>query len=799
MYRWLAVVSLTLSAGAIAAQSHPEGAALGAPQVALTVDPQRVLHTIDPNVYGHFLEHIYHSCNGGLWGDTIWNRSFEELAAGGSWRIAGHELVQSSLADNVRLVFGDPAWTDYEFTLQAQKTDGQEGFLVLFRANGDDFYWANLGGWNNQRHGLERGRSGQGRWRGVGQHPRGSIQAGRWYNVRVRCEGPHIQVWLGDQRVLDFTDNVQGHRRGAVGVGTWITKARYRNLKVTSLDGKTLFAGLPQVPAASGQARHWAPYGPGRSEACESGALNGDFCQHVAGTQGETGVAQHALCLRAGDTCRGSLWARGNPSATLVVRVLDGKTSLVEKRLPTLSPEWKEYPLEFRLAKTVEDATLQIGLRGLGEAWIDQVSLTPDSCRAAGGFRPDLLDAVAGLRPPVIRWPGGCYAERYRWKDGIGPQHKRGKFPVSMWDDVDTNNLGTDEFIDLCRRVKAEPLVVVNIGRHDRHSPREAYVKEACEWIEYCNGPADSTWGKLRAAHGHPQPYNVRYWEIDNETWSLGAEAYAEYVQLFAPALRKADPRIKIAVCGSAGYGKEKNGLQWNRVLIERCAELFDYLSIHHYENPNRFADGPQKYEEFFHATGELIARSKNPQARIFVSEWNAQSTDWRTGLYCGGILNAFERTPSVGMAAPALFLRHVSATNWDNALINFDQSRWFPAPNYVVMQLWRDHFAPQLLALDGPQQPLNAAAARSADGRRLVLKTLNPSPQAVDLTLTVKPGFALRQARLLLVAPGSLDARNTLAEPHKVHPQPGKAECVGQTVRCTLPALSAAVLVVEP
>jgi alpha-N-arabinofuranosidase len=114
-------------------------------------------------------------------------------------------------------------------------------------------------------------------------------------------------------------------------------------------------------------------------------------------------------------------------------------------------------------------------------------------------------------------------------------------------------------------------------------------------------------------------------------------------------------------------------------------------------------------------------------------------------------------------------------------------------------MQLWRDHFAPQLLALDGPQQPLNAAAARSADGRRLVLKTVNPSPQAVDLTLTVKPGFAVRQARLLLVAPGSLDARNTLAEPHKVQPKPGKAECTGQTVRCTLPALSAAVLVVEP
>ena len=72
-------------------------------KVVLTVDPQQVLHVIDPRVYGQFLEHIYHSCNGGLWGDIVWNRSFEELPGGGAWRMEGEEIVQRTLAFQERL------------------------------------------------------------------------------------------------------------------------------------------------------------------------------------------------------------------------------------------------------------------------------------------------------------------------------------------------------------------------------------------------------------------------------------------------------------------------------------------------------------------------------------------------------------------------------------------------------------------------------------------------------------------------------------------------------------------------
>ncbi|MBM4091379.1 MAG: hypothetical protein FJ276_18435 [Planctomycetes bacterium] len=442
-------------------------------------------------------------------------------------------------------------------------------------------------------------------------------------------------------------------------------------------------------------------------------------------------------------------------------------------------------------------ATFEVAVRGTGTVWLDQVSLMPESWRKAGGFRPDLLKAIAELRPPVIRWPGGCFASPYRWKDGIGPQHKRRPHPQNMWDDKEVNSFGTDEFIAMCRAVGAEPLIVVNIGTPEwnRDVLDNDFLQEVVDWIEYCNGPADSTWGQVRAANGHIEPYGVKYWEIDNETWHMGARTYAEWVNRFAPAMRKADPSIQLAACGSAGYGDDANGLAWNRVVIEQCADKIDYLSIHHYESPDRFADGPVAYERFFQRTANLIEKSKNPDLKIYVSEWNAQSTDWRTGLYCGGLLNAFERSGDVlTVGGPALFLRHVSASGWDNAFVNFDHRTWFPAPNFVVMKLWRDHYAPRRVALDGDAGPLNVVATKSADGDTLFLKAVNPTDDARPITLAVRAS-AITGATLRLVAPGALTARNTLDAPGAVAVKSAPIEHDGQKAHFALPPMSCGVV----
>jgi alpha-N-arabinofuranosidase len=279
----------------------------------------------------------------------------------------------------------------------------------------------------------------------------------------------------------------------------------------------------------------------------------------------------------------------------------------------------------------------------------------------------------------------------------------------------------------------------------------------------------------------------VKYWEIDNETWHMGAEAYAAAVNRFGPAMRKADPSIELAACGSGGYNQD-----WNRTIINRSGGSFDYISTHHYEGPENYATGPARDEAFYRELKAIIDAGPNPNIKVYCSEWNAQSTDWRTGLYCGGILNVFERCGDFfEIGGPALFLRHVSATAWDNAFVNFDHRTWFPAPNYVVMKLWRDHYCPQRIDLEGETGGLNVVATRSEDGGTICIKAVNPTEDPMSVKADVAGG-TIADASMQLVAPGRLDARNTLDSRGTVRPEEAKVAVKGSTVAFEMPAYSA-------
>jgi len=770
-----------------------------AQNVTLTIDPDNIVSEIDEKIYGHFLEHIYHSVNGGLWGELIWNRSFEQNKLG-QWMIHNDTIAQESMGTNVRLTFGDPNWRDYEYTLEAKKTGGQEGFLVLFRVkNEDDFYWINLGGWGNVRHAIERGNKDRGRWGTVGPSVTGRIERDKWYKIRIRCEGRKFNIWLDDNKIIEFTDSQNAHLGGCVGIGTWATQAEYRNIKVESFDGKILYEGIPDNLTKQNTASFWQTYDQTEAYLDTTDPLNSRTCQKIiTGSEGG-GLQQENFCVRAGESYEGSVWLKGEAHDGMVIRLLGDSGQQVETTISRPSSDWRQYSFVLKPDWSCDNASLYIGAKAKSEVWIDQVSLMPRNWKEKGGFRTDLLKAVAELKPPVIRWPGGCFSSSYQWKTGIGPQHKRLPHPREIWDDLDTYSFGTDEFVRMCRAVGAEPLIVVNIGSRSWNNDAEThdYTQDILDWIEYCNGPADSKWGKVRAANGSREPYNVKFWEIDNETWHTPARRYAEEVLRLAPLMKKVDPSIKLLACGSGGMGRRNaNGMPYNRTVIERCANVLDYISIHHYENPNRFAEGPRNFEEFFRELGKIIESSDNPTLKIYVSEWNAQSTDWRTGLYCGGLLNAFERCSDVlTMAGPALFLRHVSASAWDNAFINFDNRTWFAAPNYVVMKLWREHYAPYRIRITGESGPLNDVATKSKDGRKIYYKAVNPGRELIPVELRLKSTLPIASAEVQVIAAESLNARNTLDEPNRICPVPMKVNTEGESISFTLPACSVAVV----
>jgi len=800
--QWMRITGLTL-AGLSLACCCPPSAESGEGPVRLTVNTDSPTHEINPNVYGHFFEHIYHSANGGLWGELVWNRSFELANAGmGDWSTENGEVVQSALVTDAHVLFGDRSWEDYELTLQALKERGTEGFLVLFRAEDDDsFYWLNLGGWNNTRHAIEK--EVEGRRRGIGRSRNGNIQTGRWYDVRIRCQGDHIQCWLDGEQIIDLRDEDNPYRKGMIGLGTWGTHARYRNIKVTRLDNSdVLFSGLPTLPSKPFEFSFWRHFGSGKADKVED-ALNNDYSIRLTGDDAPTGIEQANFRFTP-QRYYGSVWMKGALPGGIKIELLDHDTVLGEAVLGPPRAGWAEFPFQIDSSGGTLDGSLRITLLGAGAVKLDQVSLMGEDALANGGFRPDLLDAVRGLRPPIIRWPGGCFASVYLWKDAVGPQHERRIYSAYMWEDQDINSLGTDEYMMLCNRVGAKPLLVINTGILDagcgapaqfKLASRDDYLPYALEWMEYCNGDASTPMGALRAAHGHPEPYGVVYWELDNETWGAGIEAYIATVLEFAPAMlaKAADlgTPIKIIACGGSSFD-----MRWNRGLIDACAPMIDYISVHHYENPQNFASGIERYEKLLLELADSIAASANPQMEIYNSEWNAQSTDWRTGLYAGGLLNAYERQGrKFTLGGPALFLRHLSAGAWDNAFINFDHTGWFPAPNYVVMKLWWDNFAPGFLPVDGDPQGCNVVATRAEDGRTVVVKAINPNAEERNVEVDLHGEFTPKTASMQVVAPGSLRARNTLEAPTAVRVETGMVQLTGQRVRFELPAYSAAVV----
>ncbi|RQW02752.1 T9SS C-terminal target domain-containing protein, partial [candidate division KSB1 bacterium] len=664
---------------------------------------------------------------------------------------------------------------------------------ILFRANGENFYWCNLGGWGNTLHAIEKGTPGV-RWGVFGSQKSGSIETGKWYDIRIRCEGAHFQVWVDGSELFNFRDNTAtAHLAGQVGVGTWMTQARYRHFVVTDLtSGNTLFDAVPTLGQDQVAVLNWQKVG--NVEIHSSGqALNSNLCVKLVNDQpAEAGIQQGSLNIKA-QPYRGSFWAKGTTSGNLSVQLMQDAQTLAEQELPVPGVDWQEYP--FELAPTVQttNGTLRITLKDTGVVFLDQVSMMGKDAMDNDGFRPDLFQAVEALRPPCIRWPGGYFAELYRWEDGIGPQHERGVYPVEAWNDQDVNSFGTDEFMTLCRRLNAEPIMVINTGHRYSASPQTEFIEEAVQWLEYCNGPATSTWGAVRAANGHPEPYNVKYWEMGNEIFlTRSAAVYVNFLKAFVPALKAIDPSIIIIACGSGSFDQN-----WNRTVISQCADLIDYISPHHYENIENYRSGVINYENYTRELAGVIASSANPDIKIYMSEWNVWSgLDWRNGLYAGGMLTMFERQGEyMHIAGPALFLRHSSANDWNNALVNFNNSSWFPAANYVMMKFWRDHYAPNFLATTGGHTNLNVSIVGSEDGQEIYFKAINTAATEVPVQVQIDGSFQLRAAIVEQIAPGSLAAANTLTNPHNLHVEKGHASIDNGRVHFTMPRYSGVIV----
>ncbi|HXJ87520.1 MAG TPA: alpha-L-arabinofuranosidase C-terminal domain-containing protein [Candidatus Binatia bacterium] len=524
------------------------------------------------------------------------------------------------------------------------------------------------------------------------------------------------------------------------------------------------------------------------------------------------GIHQGWIPIRAGLEYQGYIWLKRTDSSGQIEVALEAdRTDGEQYASATITPDsgdWKKYPFTLRPSKSDPLAKLAMLFRGHGRFWLDQVSLMASD--AEGGVRHDVEQRVAALHPSFIRWPGGNVAQDYHWKWGVGPRDRRPVWVNVSWgNELEPGDFGTDEFIRFARRVGAEPSITVNV------EGRGATAEEAAAWVQYCNGDAQSEYGRTRAANGSPEPFHVKYWEIGNEIfgdWVRGhsdAATYANNLNRYIEKMKAIDPSIKIIATGD-------NNLEWNRTVLKMAGKNIDYLSIHHYYgaaemkgDANNLRARPLHYERFYQEMQNMMQELvPGHEIKLAINEWNTSlplpaQQSMQSALYGARLMNVFERSGNlVQMSAVSDMVN-----GWSGGIIQASRHAVYVTPTYLVNRLYGTHMGRERLAstLHGPTfdstqegtavPVIDAAVSRSADGRQMFVKVVNTDPaRAVSMKIEVTGARVANQAQMETVNGAGLTASNDFAHPDVVQATSRTVD-VGSVFSIDLPEHSVSVI----
>ncbi len=516
---------------------------------------------------------------------------------------------------------------------------------------------------------------------------------------------------------------------------------------------------------------------------------------HLAGSE-PRGIVQTNVGFIAGKSYTGRIELAGDATANVAIEIVWGEAAdavrqTVLTEAGNLTPAYQKFTFAFE-AKASGPARFEILGTGNGSFHIGAVSLMPAD--NLSGFKPDAIAVLKSLRSGVYRLPGGNFVSAHEWRDAIGDPDQRPPDWDPVWRALQPNDLGTDEFMTMCRLLDVEPYITVNAGTGDEWSARE--------YVEYCNGDATTPMGHQRAANGHPEPYHVKFWGIGNEAWGFSYQYGAmrlnqfEYKHnQFAKAMRQADPTITLIASGAMPDtmtgSKESLNLgtnlippylspaDWTGGLLAHCFDNLDLISEHFYNyGATHFslAQGKQvpndpnepvtdwmrrpanhirlKYEEYLDYE-KVIPRLASQPKPLNIDEWAYSSR---------GAASAYPFYPAYAWVFHEMF-RHsdiiqMAAQTFATSLLARDGTNVTLTANGLAFKIYRDHFGSIPVAVSGnsPQPkptdppggeqpavnagsdtfPLDVVAAWTADHRALTVAVLNPTDAEQPLKLNI-------------------------------------------------------------
>jgi len=499
-----------------------------------------------------------------------------------------------------------------------------------------------------------------------------------------------------------------------------------------------------------------------------SAPVSGEYAQKIqilSSNNGSKGISQPAIDVKQGKNYRVTMWLKQS-GLTSPVQVKLGPnvgenpnyTPYASATISGVGTTFAKYSVDLTSNTTDINAKLYVGTSGPGTLWIDQISIMPTDASevSLGGWRKEFVDLLTELNPVSLRWPGGIIADWYDWRDGIGsdrdlrPPQYYGQWNAQWL----SNDVGIDEVLQLCEALDIKPVINVNWGT--------GTAGNAANFVEYVNGSTGTAWGSVRAANGHPAPYNVKFWEVGNETWGswtpghTDALTFANSYITFRDAMIAKDPTIKVIAEGGDGNTSSQS---WNTTMITTAGNKIDELSIHYYPPqwlPWGYSDidvykasvaAPVRIKEHLKATQDVILNNSNEDTKIAVTEYNAMyfsSIDRRTrtmeaAIQVAGHLHTFMSDPSLTDHNYYSCL----AEFWDGSAIRLGQRGSFVTPSYHVLSLYSNKRGPMKVKTSVTSDTFNspavgnvpalnnvpyidAVATRTMDGSKLYLAIIN-------------------------------------------------------------------------
>ena len=527
--------------------------------------------------------------------------------------------------------------------------------------------------------------------------------------------------------------------------------------------------------------------------------------------------------VKKGAEYRFSVWARGQKQR---IRVELIKNSTMEENqvfaardLEIDSKEWKKYEITLRSNLTEPKAHLRIFLTSGGTLDLEHISLFPvDTWMGReNGLRKDLVQALYDIKPGVFRFPGGCIVEgtdletRYNWKNTVGPIENR-PLNENRWhytfthrffpDYFQSYGLGFYEFFLLSEDIGAEPLPILNCGlacqfqngnpeAHVAVCDLEPYIQDAIDLIEFANGDTSTTWGKLRADMGHPEPFNLKFLGIGNEQWG---KEYPERLKPFVETLRKAHPEIKIV--GSSGPNSE--GDQFEYLWPEMKKLEVDLVDEHFYRPEAWFLNSGMRYDSYDRNGPKVFAGEYACHGRG--KKWN----HFNAALMEAAFMTNLERNADiVHMATYAPLFAHVEGWQWRPDMIWFDNLRSVRTCSYYVQQLYALNKGTNVVPLNMDGKPvagvegqdgLFASAVWDAESGCYIVKVINTSNklQPVELSFAgLGKKESLADGTITTFHSDNPDLDNTVDNPTAIIPVESKITIEGNTLKTEVGAKS--------